>query len=155
MVEIREMKPGEDVQLMDFFQEQHNTKPLLIEPDDRIFLFWDHIRLDGVLILRPIVEKICVLIALETVRDHGTVQDGLMRTAFNALHKHAIPWVLADAEQVEKLLTLKEHFLPLEQHKDIHSLLEGIGQLLTGHEWLAVSTRVIYQGSCDEGTDAQ
>ncbi|MDW7672499.1 MAG: hypothetical protein SCK57_00060 [Bacillota bacterium] len=155
MIEIREIKPGEEVLLMDFFREQPNTKPLLIETDDRIFLFWDHFRLDGVMILRPLSEKICVLIALETARDHGSVQDGLMRTAFNALNKHTVSWVLADTEQVEKLVALKEHFKPLDQHQDIRSLLEGIGQLLTGHDWLAVSTGVIYQGSCNEGTDAQ
>lgn len=155
MVEIREMKPGEEIQLMDFFRGQHNSKPLLIEPDDRIFLYWDHVRLDGVLIMRPVTDKICVLIALEMARDHWNVQDGLIRTAFNALHKHSIPWVLADAEQVEKLLILKEHFLPIDQHHDIHSLLEDISQLLMGHDWLAVHTKVIYQGACKEGKDAQ
>ncbi len=149
MVEIREMKNGEESTLMDLMQLKPSMKPLMMEETDLIYLFLENQKLNGFLALRLLGQDGAILLALETLQDHWNVQDGLMRTAFNALLRKDIGWVFAEDPLVEKLLVLKEHFLPVIQCKEpvIRQILASNPRLWTDH-WQTVQANVIFQGDC-------
>lgn len=155
MVEIREMKPGEEGLLMDLMKQQPEMELLTLEHTDSIYFFLDNQQLDGFLVFRPVNQQAVILLALETARDHWNVQDGLMRAGFNALCQQRISWVFAETNMVKRLLVLTEHFHSIHECSADLKALSDSESLFSSGDWKAAESKAIFRGACKGASDAR
>lgn len=151
MVEIRLMQQEDRKALMDYFQSSQDEYPLSIQSDDKVYLYWDHTILEGFLIMRPLTTKVMELVSISISSDLYTIQDGLLRTAFNALDRQSITWVVASHTAYQRLAVLQNQFGTLRDEKDCRDhLLEEKIYLDENHLTVAKVSR-LFETACKGG----
>ncbi|SMP47864.1 hypothetical protein [Anoxynatronum buryatiense] len=151
MIEVREMKKGEDSKLMNFLQNQVE-ECLSFNVGDRFFLFLDNDHLKGFLAIRKVGEQIYQLLYLETAGQDPAIQDGLMRTTLNALYRKSVEWVIADRSFHEKLIVLQDAFIPTDQVPIVTIDFQDSFTNLHNQNMLAAKPAVIFEGTCRGGS---
>ena len=151
MIEVREMKTGEEAQLMDFLQT-HVTMRLSIDQKDRIFLFLDGDCIHGFLEVRPVSQTVCQLMYLETTEDNPVIQDGLLRTVLHALCRKNVTWVVVDTDFHSQLLVLQEVFSPALETLAFLAIMKESGVTFQVQNILVTQPDVIFRGTCRGGS---
>ncbi|MEN1759386.1 hypothetical protein [Anoxynatronum sibiricum] len=151
MIEVREMKTGEDAKLMSFLQDQVEEH-LSFNAGDRFFMFLDNDQLKGFLTIRKVNGQIYQLLYIETEGQDPIIQDGLIRTTLHSLYRKSVEWVIVDRRFHQKLMVLQDAFLPADKVSIMDMDFQDLFADFHNRNMLAAKPAVIFEGTCRGGS---